>query len=150
MITDFDYNELPVYYTLCLYGDCPQAGQCLRYLLAQGVPAERTHIQIFSLAAARQISEEGKCRNFASAQKVCFVRGIDSLLKQIRTLPYDQAVAAKQGLMGCFGTRTYYRVRSGERLVSPEEQAKIARVLRSQGLREEPTYDNYIYTYDLR
>ncbi len=150
MITDFDYNELPASYTLCLYEGCPRAAQCLRCALGIGVPAERTQIRILSPAAARQMAAGGQCPYFAPVRKVRFVRGIDSLLTQIRTLPYDQAVGAKNGVMGCFGTRTYYRVRSGERLVSPDEQAKIARVLRAWGLREEPVYDNCIYTYDLR
>ncbi len=46
MITDFDYNELPASYTLCLHEGCPRAAQCLRCALGLGVPAEHTFIQI--------------------------------------------------------------------------------------------------------
>ena len=48
MITDFDYNELPASYTLCLYEGCPRAAQCLRCALGLGVPAERTFIRVLS------------------------------------------------------------------------------------------------------
>ena len=90
------------------------------------------------------------CTYFRPIRKVRYARGLKNVLKQLEQLPYDRAVAAKQAIKGNFATRTYYRVRSGERLVSPDEQAKIARVLRAWGLREEPVYDNCIYTYDLR
>lgn len=149
MIPDFDYTLLPDTYVLCLHDACPRAQECLRRAIAEGVPADRTCIRILSPAAARQMAAEG-CTYFSPIRKVRYARGLKNVLKQLEQLPYDRAVAAKQAIKGNFATRTYYRVRNGQRPVFPDEQADIEHVFRAFGLEEDPVYDDFIYCYDLR
>lgn len=150
MPTDFDYSQLPATYDLCLHDECPQANQCLRYFLAQGVPPERVHIEIISPAAARKAASQGTCCYFRPIQTHRFGQGIEQLLKQVEQLPYNAARATRNAIYGYFGKNKFYRIRHGERLVYPEEQQRIAAIFRQAGIQEEPHYDRYVDRYDLR
>lgn len=143
MITDFDYNELPASYTLCLYEGCPRATQCLRCALGLGVPAERTQIRILSPAAARRLAGD-QCPHFRPIVKYSYARGIESLLRQLRSFPYDDAVWIKDKVYNFFGRWKYYEIKHGDRLVTPEEQAEIRKYFLKRGITAEPSFDERV------
>lgn len=147
LMIDFDYTQLSSEYALCPHEACPRAEQCLRQLLFNGVPAERTYIRLLSPAAARRAAGP-KCPYFRPAEKIRLATGIEGVLRQLKRLPYDDAVSARHGVFGVFGKSAFYRIRHGKRLVSPAEQEQVRAVLRRFGLQEEPAFDGYIYRYD--
>ncbi|MCD8193771.1 MAG: DUF6078 family protein, partial [Tannerellaceae bacterium] len=61
---------------------------------------------------------------------------------------YKQMRAISSSLLNLFGRRTYFRVRKGERLLSPEEQQKVLYILKSYGVAPLPEFDAYIEAYD--
>ncbi len=148
MISDFDYNDLPESYALCLYDGCPRAGECLRYTLAQGVPAGHTYIKILSPAAARQ-SAGAACPHFRPIVKYAYARGIESLLRQLRTFPYDDSVWIRRSVYNYLGRWKYYEIKHGNRLVTPEEQETIRNFFRKKGISAEPSYDEMIDKFTL-
>ena len=50
--------------------------------------------------------------------------------------------------MSFFGRRTYYRVRKGERLLTPSEQQRILTILKNCGVTHPQDFDVYVEDYD--
>ena len=51
-------------------------------------------------------------------------------------------------LMSYFGRRTYYRIRKGERLLTPSEQQRILNILKNCGATHLQNFDAYVEDYD--
>ena len=47
-----------------------------------------------------------------------------------------------------FGRRTYYRVRKGERPLSPDEQKSMLNILKQCGINDPGKFDAYFEAYD--
>lgn len=146
---DFDYAQLPSGYVLCPNEACPRAGQCLRQALFNGVPASCKYIRILSPAAARQAAGP-QCPHFRALETRRFAQGIDALLAQLRTFPYDDAVWLKRKVYEYFGKNKYYDIKNRIRLVTPEEQEEVVSIFRRRGITALPVYDEYIDKFDLR
>ena len=144
---DFDYTQLPSGYTLCPNAECPRADQCLRQALFNDVPASLTSIRILSPAATRQAAGP-RCPHFRALEMRRFARGIDALLVQLRTFPYNDSVWLKKKVYNYFGRWAYYEIKHKRRLITPEEQAEIQRIFRSKGISAEPAFDGYVVQND--
>lgn len=71
------------------------------------------------------------------------------LLAQGMTNIYDEvttsvASAIKQDLLDHFGNGLYYRLKSGEKKISAEQQAFIAEVFEKHGVTTPPVYDKMV------
>lgn len=144
---DFDYAQLPSGYVLCPNVECPRAGQCLRQALFNGVPANCTYIRILSPAAARQAAGP-QCPHFRALETRRFAQGIDALLAQLRTFPYNDAVWLKRKVYEYFGRWAYYEIKHKRRLITPEDQDEIRRIFRLKSISAEPAFDEYLDRYD--
>lgn len=60
----------------------------------------------------------------------------------------NQSKSVIVSLISLFGQRTYYRVRKGERLLSPVEQQRVLNVLKRHGVPLPQEFDAYIEEYD--
>ena len=66
----------------------------------------------------------------------------------MESLPHKQMENVIIHLMSFFSRRTYYRVRKGERLLSPAEQQQVLNVLKYCGVLQPLKFDEYIEAYD--
>ncbi|MCD8263412.1 MAG: DUF6078 family protein [Tannerellaceae bacterium] len=115
-----DFSQAPFGYPVCMNRECIQASTCLRQLIERTVPAD---VQQFTIVNPKYLaSQEGSCPYYRPANKVYFTKGFIDMLE---SLPYKQMRAISSGLLNLFGRRTYFRVRKGERLLSPEEQQRV-------------------------
>ena len=135
-------EKVPNNYTLCLKGDCPKAGNCLRHSAVKMMPAEVKTWQIVSLAHLAEI--EGECTYFRSAEKVQYARGF---VRMMSAMTVQQAHVVKESLIATFGMAMYYRMRKGARLINPTEQETIYKLLEQQGITERTAFDNYTEGY---
>ena len=135
-------GEVPTSYTLCIKGDCPKATMCLRYKATQMMPAEVQKWSIISPAYLAQI--EGECPHYRSAEKVQYARGF---VRMMSALTVTQAHAFKSDIIATFGMNMYYRMRRGERLITPTEQEAIYQMLEQQGVTTRPEFDAYEKDY---
>ncbi len=135
-------NTVPNNYTLCLKSDCPKAATCLRYAATEMMPAEVQRWNIISPAYLAQI--EGECPMYRSAEKVQYARGF---VRMMSALTVKQAHAVKENIVATFGMNMYYRMRRGERLITPTEQEEIYALLEKQGVSERPEFDAYVEDY---
>lgn len=75
--------------------------------------------------------------------------GNPQLMAQGMTNIYDEvntsvASAIKQDLVNHFGKGLYYRMKNGEKNITPEQQAYIAEVFEKHGATNPPVYDKMI------
>ena len=66
----------------------------------------------------------------------------------LEDLPYKQMQTVISHLMSYFGRRTYYRIRKGERLLTPSEQQRILNILKNCGATHLQNFDAYVEDYD--
>ena len=142
MTTTKTSGEVPVNYTLCIKGDCPKATMCLRYKATLMIPADVMTWSILSPAYLAQI--EGECPHYRSAGKVLYARGF---VRMMSALTVTQAHAFKGDIIATFGMNMYYRMRRGERLITPTEQEAIYQMLEKQGVTARPEFDAYVEDY---
>ena len=116
--------KIPFNYPLCTKNDCPKATECLRHVaLAE---CDDAQVTIFN-PKFLETSENG-CMYYTSAQKVSYAQGMKKVMGE---LPYKMHERAVTALSMHFSERSYYRIRKGERLLSPRNlfnfQSKNAR-----------------------
>ena len=134
--------EVPTNYTLCIKGDCPKAAMCLRYKATLMIPADVMKWSILSPAYLAQT--EGECPHYRTAEKVKYARGF---VRMMSALTMNQAHVVKDNIVATFGMNMYYRMRRGDRLITPTEQEAIYQMLEQQGVTARPEFDAYVEDY---
>ena len=138
-----DFKTVPYHYPMCLNRECTKADSCLRQIVEQNAPAE---VQQWTIISPRYMAElKGDCPHYRSSQKVRFAKGFMNILEN---LPHKQMRQVISQLIGQFGQRTYYRIRKGERLLSPAEQRQVLSILKYNGANQSQEFDGYIEEYD--
>ena len=135
-------EKVPNNYTLCIKSNCPKAANCLRHVAMAMMPAEVERWQIVSPAFLAQM--EGECPMYRSAEKVQYARGF---VRMMSAMTVHQAHAFKGDIIAAFGMNMYYRMRRGERLITPTEQETIYQMLEKQGVTTRPEFDAYVEDY---
>lgn len=143
MEKEIDFLRVPYRYPMCLNRECPKADTCLRQLTEQSVPADIKHWFIISPKHLTALKDA--CPHYRSSAKVRYAKGF---IKILENLPYKQMQNIISRLTDYFNLRTYYRVRKGERLLSPFEQQKVLNILRNCGVSHPQEFDAYIEVYD--
>ena len=142
MATTKTSGEVPVNYTLCIKNDCPKAAMCLRYKATQMMQAD---VQTWSILSPTYLAQiEGECPHYRSAEKVQYARGF---VQMMSSLMVKQANAMKDNIVTKFGMNMYYRMRRGDRLITPTEQEAIYQILEQQGVTNRPDFDTYVEDY---
>lgn len=136
-------SDIPHTYLLCMKQDCPKAANCLRRIAEQEMGDD---VQQWSIISPKfQKKQTGECRYFRPANKQVYALGFIGILER---LPYKQMQEATFRLQSCFGRRTYYRMRKGERPLSPREQKNVLNLLKQCGIDAPGKFDAYFETYD--
>ena len=138
-----DFSVVPSQYILCLNGQCPKAATCLRHLAEQSAPDDIKYWSIISPKHLATIS--GDCPYYRSSEKVRYAKGFIGMLEN---LPHKEMQTVIIRLISHFNQRTYYRVRKGERSLSPAEQQNILRILKNSGVTTPVEFDAYYEDYD--
>lgn len=107
------------------------------------IPEKVEHWTIIS--PKRLTTTKGDCPYYRSNIKASYAKGFIGILE---SLPHKQMENVIIHLMSFFSRRTYYRVRKGERLLSPAEQQQVLNVLKYCGVLQPPKFDEYIEAYD--
>lgn len=102
-------------YLVCNNDECTKADNCLRRLLADYVPPTRRIIE--SVNTRYVLARKGKCEYFRPAEPITAYKGMTTFYNQI---PEQKARMIRYTLVNHFGNSTYYRLRNGERLITPD------------------------------
>ena len=122
-------SAIPDAYLLCMNQDCPKATGCLRRIAEQQISDK---VRLWRVISPKyQKNQTGDCPYFRPSDKQTYALGFIGMLEQ---MPYRQMQEAASRLLNHFGRRTYYRVRKGERPLSPNEQKSILNILEQCGI----------------
>ncbi|RHJ82562.1 DUF6078 family protein [Parabacteroides sp. AM08-6] len=143
MEKDFDFSTVPYQYPLCLNRQCPKAANCLRQIAERHMPDSTAYCYIVNPRHLATL--EGDCPYFRSDNKIQYAKGFIGFLEK---LPHRQMLQVSNTLIACFNRRTYFRVRKGERLLSPAEQQIVADTCRECGVSIPVVFDAYLEDYD--
>ncbi|WP_455593228.1 DUF6078 family protein [Bacteroides sp.] len=137
------FPDLPFNYLLCINEQCPRSATCLRQMVVREVSEDMEWWPVIS--PKRLAALKGDCPYYRSNVKVQFAKGFIQL---IESLPYKQMRAVIHELMEHFSRRTYFRIRKGERLLSPSEQRAVLHILKRNGVTAPLQFDAYVEGYD--
>lgn len=132
--------KIPFNYPLCTRTECPKAAECLRHIALTEIGDERLTILNPRLL---EMSSAG-CRHYAPAKKVLYAKGMKKVMGQ---LPYNIHERTVTALSMHFSERSYYRIRKGERLLSPDEQKAVRQIIARFGFNNEWDFDSYVEDY---
>lgn len=138
-----DFSIVPSGYTMCLNRECLKAATCLRQMAEQSAPADIVRWNVISPKYLANL--EGTCSHYRSSQKVRYAKGFTKMLEN---LPHKQMRIAISQLTNYFGRTHYYRVRKGERLLSPTDQQKILNLFKNCGASHPQEFDKYVEEYN--
>ena len=143
MENSFDFKEIPYRFSLCSNRQCPRAKTCLRQIVEQNAP---DNIEQWTFLFPRLTENQKEdCPHYSSCQKVRYAKGFIGMLD---SLPYNQMLNAIGRLSSHFSRRTYYRVRKGERLLSPAEQREVIAIIKQCGVEQLSDFDAYSEEYN--
>ena len=138
-----DSSDIPTSYLLCMKQDCPKATTCLRRIAEQQIGDE---VKLWHVISPKyQEKQTDRCAYFRPADKLTYALGFIGMLDR---MPYKLMQEAICKLMRRFGRRTYYRVRKGERPLSPDEQKSMLNILKQCGINDPGKFDAYFEAYD--
>lgn len=140
-------KDIPQGYAHCFAGKdrCPKADSCLRAiaakLLEENKDTQPQTINMVNAAYVDQLADQTSCPLYRSSEPLRYAKGMSHIFDEI---PVKQARTIRRKVIGCFSCERYfYHSRNGNRLISPEEQRKIANVFRIAGLDTTPKFDDY-------
>lgn len=134
-----NYNDLPSSFVHCFNSDCPMGDRCLRRQAAQEVPAERKAVACVNPMYYQNLQGQ-PCDLYLEKKLKLYARGFKKILASI---PYAQSKSVQLSLRSHFGQAMYYRIRSGERPISPKEQEQIRYYFRQAGVNVPVEFDAY-------
>ena len=138
----FDFSTVPLWYALCTNEQCPLRSECLHYLAGSHAPDDMTT----ALCIMPHNSRDGKCRFFASTQKIRMARGFSHLFDKV--LKNDFTQMRKNLTFYLHGAKFYYQYMRGERMLTPEQQQAIKDMFVEMGYTEELVFDGFTFVYD--
>lgn len=137
------FSQVLHQYAVCMNRKCAKADSCLRQIVEKCIPAEVEHWKIISPKYLATV--DAPCRHYRPMVKKRFAKGFIKILEE---LPHKQMQTVVSHLVSFFNLRTYYRVRKGERLLSPYEQQQFQKILKKCGVTCESEFDAYLEDYD--
>jgi len=138
-----NFSQVPHHYPMCQKRQCNKADTCLRQLVEQSIPTNIQHWVIIN--PKYQETLEDVCPHYRPAEKVRFAKGF---IKILEGLPHKQMLSVISHLRTRFNQRTYYRIRKGERLLSPSEQQQFLNILKNCGVSHPQEFDAYIENFE--
>ena len=137
------YKDIPMGYPLCFNYECTQKDHCMHYQARLLMP-ENCYLGSSVFPTAWQ---NGKCCCFREKRLVKKAWGFTKLYDNV---PPRQKAEARQCVHAFFGRGNgpYYRVHHGEKMLSPEEQDEIMKIIAKFGSIEGIKFDHYITTWD--
>ena len=139
---ELTFSDIPNNFLWCTNRQCPKAGTCLRQLAERLSPEERISCTTINPKHLDKFKEE--CPYFRTNKQVKYAKGFLGIMENLtakQTRFFINRIISNSSL------RTYYRVRNGERVLSPAEQQSIINILKECGATFSIEFDSYFEDY---
>lgn len=130
------FSEKAEKYLVCYNDECARAEQCLRRLLANYVPDKRRIVESVNPGYVKR--NHGECDYFHSSEPTVLYKGMTHFYDEI---PEQKAREIRFKLRHHFGESTYYRLRNGQRSITPAIYDQIRSICVACGWTEELVFD---------
>ncbi|KAB5260381.1 hypothetical protein DWX40_11670 [Bacteroides stercoris] len=137
------FSDIPRNFLWCINRQCPKAATCLRQLAERLSPV--TLVSCETINPNHLTGPADGCPYFRSNKQVRYARGFLGILENLTT---RQKRFFSSRIINNSSRRTYYRIRNGERALSPDEQQNIINVLKECGVTFAIEFDAYFEDYD--
>ena len=140
-----EFKEIPEWWAVCAQTDCPRSGECLRHQAFKQIPDEvKTWPSVLP-----QAMKDGECPCYVKPERLKMARGFANITNKVRVRATRRAIRLRiTEYLGSKGS--YYRYRDGERLLSPEQQQWILRLLESYDCPTEGFFTQFVEVFDFR
>lgn len=145
MKNELRFDDLPHWWAICTDTVCPLRDRCLRrHAATLAPPAATSHLCIIPHDRGGQ-----PCPHFVEQSTVRLARGFEGIFTGVH---FEHRTPMKLAIMAYLGGTmtnkgTYYRYLRGERLLSPEQQAWICRLMERYGYSPDVRFDSYVDDY---
>jgi len=134
---DLDYAQVPGGYALCFDGACPLGERCLRRLAAESLPEDVLQVCAVN---PRRCRPDAHCPYFRPSEPARMARGFTCALG---TVPMANVPKVEQAVTALYNRSYYFRMRRGQYVLTPAQQAQIARILTEYGAAQPVEFDAY-------
>lgn len=135
------YRKLPTtapnYYPVCMHSQCPKAGSCLHRIALDMLIGRTDYMRLLN---PNHCTADDSCPHYRSSDPVRYARGFASFQAHMYPQQYE---SFKNALIRRFSRSSYYKRRSGELALSPNEQVVVLRALKRAGVTEQLSFDRY-------
>ena len=138
----FPFSQVPKDWTLCFLSECPLKENCQRWLAYSYAPDD---VRVRSCVMPQAL-RSGRCHYYVEPQPVRMASGFRNIFRSVRREDYPSMLGALFNYLG--SRRTFYRYRSGEKLLSPEQQSWMKNLFKKYGYKDDAVqFDKFIDTY---
>lgn len=138
---EFDYSQVPSWYTICTNGNCPLCQSCMRYLAGSHAPESLET----AVCVMPHMAKDGRCRLYDKKTVVVMAAGFTTLYDQVSKADYTRMRKAITKYL--HGAKMYYEYKDGRRALNPEQQKWIKDYVSSQGYDFEVKFDGFFEAY---
>lgn len=127
-----------------MLSQCPRSASCLRYLVYSASPPFFHH----SFIDPRTETSESGCPSYLSNEVQRFARGFKRAMRRLR---YGDVAEFRYRVcdeLACWQSQ-FYRYSSGQKPLTPEQQARVRDVFHEFGVTDGELFDAYEEAYDL-
>ena len=136
------FSDVPNNFLWCINRQCSKAETCLRQLAERLSPEEL--ISCSAINPKHLAKFKNECPYFCSNKQVRYAKGFLGILENLTA---KQTHFFINRVISNSSRRTYYRVRNGERALSPAEQQNIINILKECGVTFSIEFDSYFEDY---
>lgn len=137
------FKDVPMGYPLCFNEACAKSASCMHFQAGLLLPKGR----YYGSAIYPTAWQDGACKYFREKRLVQKAWGFEHLYDNVAR---QQRAEARHCVRSFFsgGNGPYYRVHHGEKMLSPEKQEAIMKIIAKFGSTEGISFDHYIEDWD--
>lgn len=125
-------------YVVCYSSKCPQREHCLRWQAAHRVKPDERIVTCINLL--RPDTTNGSCQDYRDNKPVRIPKG---MIHFYDNMPGKLEREIKSSLIARFTRVGYYKLRNGERQITPQIEREIAEICLEHGWSQPLVFDEY-------
>ena len=128
--------------TMCFLEGCPRADKCIKHLAYEMLGGQK---QYGNTVMPSSLKADGQCDMFDEAIAKRYAKGAKHMYDEVKMKHYEEIKNRVKMILG--GRASYYRCIRGEKLITEEEQKRIATLFKNYGYDSAHLFDEYVYSY---
>ena len=137
MDNDFNFKQVPYYWSLCCLSECERKEECMRYQVCQLMPERMTDHP----CVLPSVLKKKECPRFHPIKKVRAAYGFRFIFLKVLAKDITEIRSRIARYLG--SQATFFRYQRGDYPLMPRQQEWIQKLFRQYGYTEELSFDRY-------